>query len=364
MGKLLFFTSDYKIGQSSLLTDQLIAIHNSGMEYVAISGENEQEEGLKDKIASLGIDIRRVTGLDVHANFMGLARQIAAVIRNENIQCVHVQNNWQIVLVVFAKLILLRQFSLKIVYTLHGYRHNSPFKAIIARWIIGLVLLLFANRVICMSTFLKRKFYFLGKKAVLIPLGISDEYFLSEVPHLPHNGLQMIFPAQFRKGKNQDLIIRAFARHIKNCNDKDSHLYLPGNGELLHGMKDLAMSLGVGDRVSFPGFTSKQEVLQMYMKCNIGIVSSNSETFGQCIVEPFVLGRCVISTHVGIADDILRDGENGFFFSSENELVMQLDRLYRNSSLINKAGVMNYEKRNMFAWTSVTQSYVDMMEKL
>ena len=364
MGKLLFFTSDYKIGQSSLLTDQLLAIHNSGMKYVAISGENEQEKGLIGKIASLGIDIRRVAGLDVHANFMGLAKQIAAVIRNEDIQCVHVQNNWQMILVVFAKFILLRQFSLKIVYTLHGYRHNSPIKAIIARWIIGLVLLLFANKVICMSSFLKRKFYFLGKKAVLIPLGISDEYFLSEMPPLPQNGLQMIFPAQFRKGKNQDLIIRAFARHIKNSNDTTSHLYLPGNGELLQDMKNLAKSLGIDDRVSFPGFSSKQEVLQMYLNCNIGIVSSNSETFGQCIVEPFVLGRCVVSTHVGIADDILKDGENGYFFSSENDLMTLLDQLYQNSSLINKAGVMNYEQRNLFAWTSVTQRYVDMMGKL
>ena len=172
-GKLLFFTSDYKIGQSSLLTDQLMALHKSELDFVAVSGENEQERGLKERIEDIGIDVRRIQGLDVHANFMGLARQIADIISKEDIRCVHVQNNWQILLVVFVKFILLRRFGLKIVYTLHGFRHNSPVKSVIARIIIGAVLLLFANRVICMSTYLKRKFYFLGRKAVLIPLGIS-----------------------------------------------------------------------------------------------------------------------------------------------------------------------------------------------
>lgn len=363
-GKLLFFTSDYKIGQSSLLTDQLMALHKSELEFVAVSGENEQEKGLKERIEDIGIDVRRIEGLDVHANFMGLARQITDIVRKEDIRCVHVQNNWQILLVVFVKFILLRRFGLKIVYTLHGFRHNSPVKSVIARIIIGAVLLLFANRVICMSTYLKRKFYFLGRKAVLIPLGISDEYFLPEHPQLPDNGLQMVFPAQFRYGKNQDLIIRAFARHIQNNGDTESHLYLPGMGELSEEMKELTMNLGIADRVSFPGFCSKQEVLQLYLKCNIGIVASNSETFGQSIVEPFVLGRCVVSTHVGIADDILVDGENGYFFASEDELVVVFERLYRNQALIGKAGNINYSKRQMFAWDKVTERYVELINEM
>ena len=363
-GKLLFFTSDYKIGQSSLLTDQLMALHKSELEFVAVSGENEQEAGLKERIEDIGIDVRRIQGLDVHANFMGLARQIADIISKEDIRCVHVQNNWQILLVVFVKFILLRRFGLKIVYTLHGFRHNSPVKSVIARIIIGAVLLLFANRVICMSTYLKRKFYFLGKKAVLIPLGISDEYFLPEYPQLPDNGLQMVFPAQFRYGKNQDLIIRALARHIHKNGDTESHLYLPGMGELSEDMKELVKSLGIADRVFFPGFCSKQEVLQLYLKCNIGIVASNSETFGQSIVEPFVLGRCVVSTHMGIADDILEDGENGYFFASEDELVDVFERLFRNQALIDKAGNINYYKRQMFAWDKVTERYMELVNEL
>lgn len=105
-------------------------------------------------------------------------------------------------------------------------------------------------------------------------------------------------------------------------------------------------------------------MLQLYLKCNIGIVASNSETFGQCIVEPFVLGRCVVSTHVGIADDILVNGENGYFFSSEDELIEIFGRLYSNIDLINRAGCLNFSKRNMFSWKNITKQYESIIESL
>ena len=77
-----------------------------------------------------------------------------------------------------------------------------------------------------------------------------------------------------------------------------------------------------------------------------------------------MLGRCVVSTHVGIADDILVDGENGYFFASEDELVDVFERLYRNQALIGKAGNINYEKRQMFAWDNVTERYVELINML
>ena len=267
-------------------------------------------------------------------------------------------------LVVFAKFFLLRRFNLKILYTLHAFRNNSPIKSVIARIMIGTMLLLFATRVICMCTYLKNKFRFLGKKIVVLPLGIDNEYFYSEQPSLPQKGLQMVFPAQFRKGKNQDLIIRAFAKHIRAYDDQVSHLYLPGNGEFYDDMKSLANNLDIAERVSFPGRITKQEILQLYLDCNIGVIASSSETFGQSIVEPFVLGRCVISTHVGVADDILKDGENGFFFSTEKDLVNIFGYLYKNPQLIEKSGEINFEKRSMFSWKSVTERYVNMIQKL
>ena len=76
----------------------------------------------------------------------------------------------------------------------------------------------------------------------------------------------MIYPAQFRVGKNQDIVIRAFAEYRNMTRDMNSILILPGNGELLQKMKDLCKDLGCEQQVLFPGYCSKREILEYYKK--------------------------------------------------------------------------------------------------
>ena len=355
MNKLLFFASDYNIGLSSLLTEQLIALYKSGVNVVGIAGEQEQEQGLREKLKKQNISLHTIVGLDKHSNVRSHIRSICNVMLKNDIKVVHVQNNWQLAIVSLARIRLRKK--VKVIYTLHGFRNNNKLKSRIAQLLIGLELLLFADRVICMCTFLKNKFRLLSFKIVLLPLGIPDNFFPNEYPSLPNTGLQMIFPAQFRHGKNQNLVIEAFAEHIRKTGDSVSHLTLPGTGPLLDETKQLASKLNISNRVSFPGQCSKDEILKMYLKCNIGVISSNSETFGQSIVEPFVLGRCIISTHVGIAIDIIKNMQNGFIFSDVNSLSSIFKKLFHNPELIIQAGTANYNQRNMFKWDRISQLY-------
>lgn len=362
MKKLLFFASDFQIGLSSLLTDELLAFHRAGIELVAVAGEREQEKGLSERITVVP-SIFRINGLDDHQQFRLLANKIAEIIKSSDTTVIHVQNNWQLALAAYAKFVILRNRHLRIIYTLHGFRHNHPLKSIVARFIIGTALLCLADHVICMSSYLKRKFSFLSYKIELLPLGIPDNFF-TNTHELPTDcGLQMIFPAQFRYGKNQDVIIKAFAQHIKETGDKISHLTLPGCGELLEQMKSLAFELGIADRVSFPGQCTKEQIRQLYLQSNIGIVSSNSETFGQSIVEPFVLGLCILTTPVGIAPDIIEDGVNGFLFKTKAELVKIMRHLAGNYETINCCGNLNYELKERFRWSSICQQYISIIDK-
>lgn len=360
MKQVLFFASDFQIGLSALLTDELLAFHESCIDVVAIAGEREQEEGLTQKTKDIP-HVYRIHGLDDHRNFRQLSENIAQIIQKHQIEVIHVQNNWQLALTAYAKYIILRNSHLKILYTLHGFRHNHPLKSIIARFVIGAALLCLADRVICMSSYLKRKFSLLSYKIALLPLGIPDSFF-SEEHQLPiGRGLQMVFPAQFRYGKNQDVIIKAFAQHIKETGDCISHLTLPGSGELLEQMKSLASELGIADRVSFPGQCVKEQIRQLYLQSNIGIVASNSETFGQSIVEPFVLGRCVITTPVGIAPDIIQEREGGFFFQTKKQLTQIMELLYNDQALIAVCGTRNSNMKEQFRWATICQHYCSLL---
>ena len=355
--KILFFASDFNIGLSSLLTDQLIAFAKNGLEIYPIAGEREQETGLTAKLSAESIYVERIKGLDEHCNFKQLALQLKKIILQKQINIIHVQNNWQLALISYVRYCCLPKYKFKVIYTLHGFRHNSPIKAYVAQLVIGIALFLFVDKVICMSNYLKKKFILLSYKICLIPLGVSDNFFYDSHPSIIGKGLQMVFPAQFRKGKRQDMIVKAFAKHIKNTSDNISTLILPGSGPLLKDMQQLALFLKIEDRIIFPGQCSKEEIKQWYLKSNIGIIASNSETFGQSIVEPFILGRCIVTTPVGIAPDIIKQKENGFFFRNEKDLIQTFSLLYKSPKLIVEPGIRNYNQRYLFHWNHIAQLY-------
>ena len=319
--KLLFFASDYKIGLSALLTEQALALQQLTLPFICVCGEGEQETGLKIKLRKAGIDCHVIQGLDEHRNALQLVHNLENIIEEENIGIVHVQNNWQLALMALAKIRSLFSKKIPVVYTLHGFRHNSAVKSIVAKMMIGTALSLFADKVICMCRYLADTFSFLKRKIEIIPLGIPEIFFeTSNLPDIQQCGLQIIFPAQFRHGKNQDMIIRAFADYVKKSGDSLSQLCLPGSGEKWEEMKTLSDTLGIRARVSFPGQCTKEEVFSLYQKSNVAVVASNKETFGQSIVEPYCMGRIVVSRAVGIAPDIIRNGETGFIFDNGKDL--------------------------------------------
>lgn len=326
MKKVLFFASDFKIGLSSLLTAQVCSFAQAGISLHVVSSEGEQEPGLHDRLGETGIEYTIIEDLDSHEAFIQKVSVVRQLMKSTGCSHVHVQNNWQLALVACAKCCL--RNAPKVIYTLHGFRHNHPVKAKIAKFVIGSALLLFADRVICMCEYLKKEFSLLQHKIALLPLGIDDAFFVP-APLPETNGLRIIFPAQFREGKNQDMIIRAFVDYLVLTGNEESHLTLPGSGPKLDEMKALVDSLGISNRVSFPGQCSKQQIVDLYKKSNVAVVASNSETFGQSIVEPFAMGRIVISRPVGIAPDIIKPGETGYLFQNQEnltEILMEIDK--------------------------------------
>lgn len=360
--KLLYFASDFRIGLSVLLVDELTALHKAGIPLVAVASDKQQEEGLIDSVRVNNIDIRQFVDLDEHVDFRKKARWLAKIIKEENITVVHVQNNWQLVLLAYCRFFL--RCKVKIIYTLHGFRHNNPVKAYLAQFIIGFMLLCCADKVRCMCSFLKSRFSFLSYKIFILPLGIAENFYEGRKQDMPTGGIKAVFPAQFRDGKNQAMIIRAFSRFIEKNGDKHSFLVLPGTGPNWDDMKRLVSELGCESHIILPGQCSKAEVLNWYLKCNVAVVASNSETFGQSIVEPFILGRCVLTRKVGVASDIIKNGITGYLFDNENDLYDLFYILGNNPSLIyqcreNGSGIINN-----FRWGVIASQYKSILAAL
>jgi glycosyltransferase involved in cell wall biosynthesis len=105
-------------------------------------------------------------------------------------------------------------------------------------------------------------------------------------------------------------------------------------------------------------------MIELYRKCQFAVVPSNVETFGLCIIEPFALGRVVISRHVGVADDIIVHGQNGFLFDTEEDLLELLISIFQDKEKCCLVAKKAFDAREAFRWDNLTGKYLALIDSL
>ncbi|MDO3720317.1 glycosyltransferase family 4 protein [Marinobacter sp. chi1] len=321
--RLIHLASSHLIGLTNQELQLAKAYRKSGLGSILIvTGENEQVSGSFSQLKLNNIPYQVISGFDHHQNFFGLVREFKRVISKFKPTTVSVNTNWQLLIVGLSRLPSLNKF--RIVYTVHGFRNNSRFKSVVARFLIGLLLFLFADSINAPTRYVRDEFKLLGYKTKTIPLGEDDVFF--ENSSLPDfsTPIDFCFPGEFRKGKNQRLLVDAFSQFLEKTKNSQSKLYLCGSGALFHEVVDHAKKLGLNGRVIFTGQIGRKEMMELYRRCQVVIVPTNSETFGHCIAEPLIMQRIVISKPVGVALDCIEHGKNGFIFGTQKDLVDQM----------------------------------------
>ena len=318
--RVLHVASSHMMGLTNQETQLALAYKSlADVDITVVSGENEQVNGSFNALNFAGIPFEIINGFDSHRNIFRLIKRFKNITKRIKPDIVSVNTNWQLVIVSLAR--FLSRQNHKIIYTIHGFRHNHPIKSIIARSLIGSLLFLFADVINAPTSYVCKNFAWLKYKIKTIPLGEDDLFFInSKLPDFS-KPLSFCFAGQFREGKNQSMLIAAFSDYLEKTHDLKARLILPGEGELLESCKILAIRLGVSDQVIFPGQLNRIEMIEVYKNCQIALVPTNSETFGHCIAEPLVMKRIVLSRPVGIASDVIINGVNGYFFDTKSQLV-------------------------------------------
>jgi glycosyltransferase involved in cell wall biosynthesis len=363
MKRLLYFASSYGCGLTALCVEHACAMASHGADLVCISDPREQYPGLAAILDRHHIQNKNIPGLEVHAHLPTLVRQLREQLVQLRPEVIQVQTNWHLLLVLLA----LRgtRMTCKVVCWLHAFRHNYPVKSVIAQAMIGTSLAVAADRVIVSSSSTWRKFAFLGSKLWLSMLGVEESFFQ---PYQPIEALptpiRLIFAGEFRKGKNQEWLVRSLSEYRQQSGDNNVQLVLPGEGPLRLCCQDLARRLGVEDFVEFPGSIDRRQMLQQYQRAHCALVPTNYETFGLSIAEPLVLGKIVISRRVGCAEDAIVHGHNGFFFDTQPELTDLLVRILPDLTRWSHIGLQAFEQRKVFSWKTIVPAYLQMLEHL
>lgn len=106
--------------------------------------------------------------------------------------------------------------------------------------------------------------------------------------------------------KNQIELVRAFASVAQR--HPDAALLLVGSGDYA-ALEELARSLGIEDRLRI--LPAREDVADVFAAMDLLVHAAIAESFAMVIIEAMAMARPVVSTPVGIAPEVVHDGETG-----------------------------------------------------
>ena len=138
-----------------------------------------------------------------------------------------------------------------------------------------------------------------------------------------------------------------------------------GSAEYVTDLKKLAKSLGIEDRVDFLGNPSPEDMKNCYSNADLFINPSTYETSGKILLEAGASGLPIISTPVGIANEIVTSGESGFIVPADPDMICDRILQLSNPDTRKKFGHHIREKvLNEFGWNTVMDRYMELYGSL
>ncbi len=216
-----------------------------------------------------------------------------------------------------------RRYGMPVIYTYHtqleAYTHYVPFDQNATRFATETLTRTFANSVDAVVVPTEAMFAHLRELGVtvriaVVPSGIDVERFASgrrddavRASLGATKSLLLLFVGRLAKEKSVDILLRALAL----ANRDDLTLAIAGDGPAREELEELAVALGVAERVRFLGAVERERLPNLYASSDVFVFPSTSETQGLVLAEALAAGVPVIAADAPQNRDVL--GSSGRF---------------------------------------------------
>jgi len=126
----------------------------------------------------------------------------------------------------------------------------------------------------------------------VIPNGVDPEPFRKSSP-FNHSGTVLLTVGRLKRYKNVHLAIEALALLPPAYS-----LAIVGDGPALPSLRRVSQGLGAGNRVTFLGSVSEENLCRWYRTASVYISMSEAEAFGMTLVEAVAAGSAVVASDI------------------------------------------------------------------
>ncbi|QLH74204.1 MAG: glycosyltransferase family 4 protein [Methanomassiliicoccales archaeon] len=142
-------------------------------------------------------------------------------------------------------------------------------------------------------------------------------------PRTEHKGTKnIIYTGRLEVEKGLQVLIES----LSIIDRKDIVLYLVGKGDYTEQLKELAVKLGVGDRVVFPGFLPQEEIARYYALADVFVHPALwPEPFARTLLESLAFNVPLVVSDKGPSSRILEEACLSFRSGDARDLAEKLE---------------------------------------
>ncbi len=250
-------------------------------------------------------------------NFFKIFLKASQILKNEKYDVITAQD---IYFLGWLAVKLARKFKIGLEVQVHGFEKFWGIRKMLAKYVLKN-----ADAVRVVSQRLRQKmiqeFGVAEEKITVVPIYTSQKFVKSrpvggQAP-VKSNNDKFIFLTVGRLApvKNIKMQIDAMKNIVKKYSQVE--LWIVGDGELSQKLKVQSQKSDVGDKIKFMGW--QKDLSKYYSQADTFLLTSNSEGWGMVVVEAAQFGLPIIMTDVGLAGEIIKDGDGGIVIPIEDQ---------------------------------------------
>ncbi len=176
---------------------------------------------------------------------------------------------------------------------------------------------------------------------------------------LNNETMNILHVGRFSIQKNHKVIIEGFCDFLK---EKNSKLFLAGDGDLRKDIKILVGELKLDEYVQFLGIQDNIDCLMAEM--DVFVLPSLYEGMPITLIEAMAVGIPIIASDVGGIPDIIKNMETGLLIKPEKgDFVNALKKIYNNESLRKELGETARKESERYNLDNMVDNYIKLYKE-
>lgn len=151
----------------------------------------------------------------------------------------------------------------------------------------------------------------------IIENGVDTVTFTPATHEIPNASIVFLSTSRLTPRKGIHYLIEAFAAAVKES-PVPLMLHLIGEGEQKSALQTRVAELGIDEQVKFIGRVEHDQLAVHYREAHVFVLPSKNEGMSNAALEALACGLPLVVSGTGGMQELVTDGENGYFIDPEN----------------------------------------------